>query len=66
MTLSGDFAQLVRKRATRDPQFREALLSEVRNCFEEEEVEVGMRMLGEYLPGTAKGRLVPNGTTTGG
>jgi hypothetical protein len=66
MTLSRDFYQSVRQRATRDPQFREALLAEVRNCFEEGEAEVGGRMLKKYLPATATERLVPDGTTTGG
>jgi hypothetical protein len=62
MTLSRDFSQSVRQRATRDPQFREALLAEVRNCFEDGEAEVGGRMLKKYLPATAAERLVRHGT----
>jgi hypothetical protein len=66
MTLSRDFSQSVRERATRDSQFREALLAEVRNCFEDGEAEVGIRLLEKYLPTTATEGPVPDGTTTGG
>ena len=66
MLLSEDFARSVRKRATRDPGFRNALLAEIKRCFEGEEAEVGLTMLKKYLPATATGMAAPDGTTTGG
>jgi hypothetical protein len=66
MQLSEDFARSVRKRATRDPVFRKALLAEIKRCFERGEAEAGLTMLKKYLPATANGMPAPNGTTTGG
>jgi hypothetical protein len=42
MPLSKDFAQSVRERTTRDPEFRKALLAEIERCFEDGETEVGL------------------------
>jgi len=66
MPLSRDFARSVRERATRDPEFRKALLAEIERCFQDGEADVGLTMLKKYLPAIAKGMAAPNGTTTGG
>lgn len=49
MPLTVDFKEIVRARALRDPEFREALLREAVDCFARGEVALGETVLRDYL-----------------
>ena len=48
MALTRDFKETVQDRASRDPEFREALLSEALACLFSGDLDAGKSMLRDY------------------
>ena len=52
MTLTRDFKQTIQARATKDPDFRQALLTESIQCMLKGEFETGKSILRDYINST--------------